>query len=316
MHIGNVVYVKRKTNRTRQLLVIIPVALLVIIVAVAIISIFNGLSLIHPRHLAVSVKPPATLGGYQDASFKSSTGIDDLKGWFFRSAQNKGNVIIVHGYGQNRLQFGTETFNLIDSLVNGGYNVLAFDLRDSGESSGKNSSLGFYEKYDVLGAVDWVRQTSPGKTALLGYSTGASAAMLAAAENANINAVIADTPFSDLRLFVSRHLSKWSSLPTFPFSSTILLTVEVLCRMDASKVSPDKALKKLSPKPVLFIHSANDNSIPLNDNKPMYDSYINLAKGASAVWYTQSGGHAGSFPADEAGYSSKVISFLDAALAG
>ena len=50
---------------------------------------------------------------------------------------------------------------------------------------------------------------------LLGFSMGASTAILAAAESQDVDAVIADSPFSDLTSYLDENLSVWSNLPSF-----------------------------------------------------------------------------------------------------
>ncbi len=310
MRIGNVVYVSRKRRLPSRIFPVLLIIVITAIILLLVISAFNAINLIHPSRTPIGSNPAAS-SGYKDIEFRNDTLDYKLKGWFFPSQQNRGNVILVHGYGLNRLQFGKDTYNLIGSLQDAGHNVLAFDLRFSGQSEGDYVSLGYYEKLDIISAIHWLDKEHPGKTALLGFSTGATAAMLAAAESKEIYALAVDTPFSDLRSFMDRHLSRWSSLPSFPFTRTILFALEVFCRMDASKVSPDKILNTINPRPVLFIHSENDSSIPVEDNYDMYDSYLKLSNGTSETWITSGAGHAASYTADQAGYANRIIEFFD-----
>ncbi len=310
VRISNVVYVSRRRRFPSRIFPVLLVIVIAVVLLILAISAFNALNLTHPSRTPIDSNPAAG-SDYKDIQFRNDILDYELKGWFFPSKQNKANIILVHGYGLNRLQFGKNTFTLIGSLQDAGYNVLAFDLRYSGQSEGDYVSLGYYEKVDIISAVQWLNKEHPGKTALLGYSTGATAVILAAAESKDISALVVDTPFSDLRSFMNRHLSKWSSLPSFPFSRTIVFFMEVFCRMDASKISPANMLYSIKPKPVLFIHSQNDSSIPLEDNSDMYDSYLKLSDGASETWITGSGGHAGSYNADPAVYTKKIIEFFD-----
>lgn len=47
------------------------------------------------------------------------------------------------------------------SLVTSGFNVLMFDLRNSGESDGDVTTLGYHEVKDIYGAVQWLKHERP-----------------------------------------------------------------------------------------------------------------------------------------------------------
>ncbi|WP_350300233.1 hypothetical protein [Peribacillus frigoritolerans] len=71
---------------------------------------------------------------------------------------------------------------------------MLFDFRAWVNSEGNMTTLGYYEKNDMQGAVDWVNR----------FSMGGATALLAAAEEECVGTVIADSPFSDLRSYFLR----------------------------------------------------------------------------------------------------------------
>jgi len=102
------------------------------------------------------------------------------------------NVILVHGRDMNR----SGMLSRAAFLVRHNYNVLDLDLRAHGESGGNYITPGYREAFDVMGGVAHIRSRGEhGPIVVLGYSYGAVAALHAAAECPEINAVISDSPF-------------------------------------------------------------------------------------------------------------------------
>ncbi|WJH33118.1 alpha/beta hydrolase [Paenibacillus sp. CC-CFT747] len=188
------------------------------------LSTYVGWSLTHPAKKPLTEMPSDYGLSYEKISFPSRDGKISLKGWFLPGAEGTGGktVIIAHGYSKNRLQDDAHIMPLVQSIIKEGYGVVMFDFRNSGESGGSLTSVGEYEEQDLLGAIDWVKQEHPGRTALLGFSMGASTALMAAAEEPSVASVIADSPFSHLERYLKENLPAWSHLPSFPFTPLIL----------------------------------------------------------------------------------------------
>ena len=89
--------------------------------------------------------------------------------------------------------------DLAHRLFEEGYNLLLFDLRGHGSSEGDQISGGYFERWDVLGAYDYLveeRGVTAGKVGLMGYSMGGVTSILAAVEEPGIAAIVADSPFA------------------------------------------------------------------------------------------------------------------------
>ena len=103
-----------------------------------------------------------------------------IRGTFFPASISSGTasnktIIVVHGYTSNRLVKG-RTPKLVEHFVPKGYNVLAFDLSSQGKSDGNLITLGLHEKYDLLGAVDYLksRDHAGDHIGVIGFSMGAA----------------------------------------------------------------------------------------------------------------------------------------------
>src|SRR2546421_1111589 len=125
----------------------------------------------------------------------------ELAGWTIHSAHGAPAVVLVHGFKTSR----EEMLPWARFLHDAGYNVLLFDTRGCGKSGGSTVGLGATEPRDTSLAVELAReQFGTTKVAVLGISLGAGAAILAAAKDQTISAVIADSPWTDQDLQLSR----------------------------------------------------------------------------------------------------------------
>jgi alpha-beta hydrolase superfamily lysophospholipase len=109
--------------------------------------------------------------------------------WEKRATHPKGAVLLVHGRTWSALpafdlQVSGERHSLMDALVARGYSVYALDLRGYGSSPRDASGWDTPDRSaeDVAAALAWVAASSgaPGKPGLLGWSNGATVAILCA----------------------------------------------------------------------------------------------------------------------------------------
>ncbi|NLD49959.1 MAG: alpha/beta fold hydrolase [Clostridiaceae bacterium] len=307
MKISGVSYIQRKRHTMKNLFVFIFVTVLLVSIVIMSISSYVGWDLTHPEKRSIPVFSSNIVPEYENISFKDKNNSLTLKGWLFTVKGSNKTVILAHGYGQNRLQFGEETIDLIKGLLNAGYNVLTFDFRNNGESEGNLTTVGILEKDDLLGAVEFIKQRGSSTIVLMGFSMGASTALVAAQESLDVDAVIADSPFSDLTEYLNSNLSVWSKLPPMPFNQSTLLSMKVLLGIDTKTFSPVKSIGIKPQRPVLLIHSKDDEKIPVEN------SYTLLGAGGKTVqlWETSGVGHVGSFTGYKDEYLKRVIDFLD-----
>ena len=159
------------------------------------------------------------------------------------------------------------------TFAENGYRVVMFDFRASGLSGGKMITVGAKEKLDLLGVINWVETNTEEPIILYGISMGAATSILAGSENENVQAVIADSPFSDLRGYLETNLPLWTGLPDFPFTPVIIGTIPIITELDPNEASPINQVKSLYPRPVLFIHAKGDSYIPYTESVKMVENY-------------------------------------------
>ena len=272
------------------------------------ISAAVGWKLTHRAHRSLEATPASVGLAFEAVHFPSRMGSPVLRGWIMGSGNSNGMVIFAHGYARNRVESDVPLLPLAAELVKAGYAVLTFDFRGCGESGGNMTTLGLYETEDLLGAVNFVRSMPEAKKKIMlfGFSMGASTAIIAGAREPAVAAVIADSPFCDLKSYLEENLSSWTHLPPIPFDRTCLWIVPLLTGLDPEKVSPIREICALGTRPLLIIHGDKDKLVPLRNGEALQDVYpyakLLRVKGA---------GHVKSFETDRVLYLKTVTDFLD-----
>lgn len=308
VRLSGVTYVARKTNKTRYVIASIAGILFLILAALIIISAYNGWQLLHPQKKDLEAFSSNIVPEYTNVAFSTTDKSVQLSGWYFKTKSSDRTIIFVHSYGSNRMQFGKETIVLIKELLTKGYNVLTFDLRNSGRSGGNISTLGYTEKEDIAAAIKWSKAQGSSHMILFGFSTGASASLLAADESKDVDAVIADSPYSNLNDYLDDNLNKWTSLPAFPFNKTILFSIELLSGIDTKKASPIDTLKKGIQYKLLLIHGKNNKLVNIENSYEL----LKAAGSSATLWETNSSNSISSYTDMPTEYTDKVMGFLDA----
>ena len=227
-----------------------------------------------------------------------------LHGWYLPAAPGGAAVVFVHGKDACRgRELRAPTFELARAHVAAGISVLMIDLRGHGASTRARMTYGAAEKLDVLGAVDWLRRQGHRRVGVLGASMGAASALLAAADDTVIEAVVADSAFAHFGAMIERQFRQLSGLPSFFVPGARGLG---WCQTGQrlADVSPLAAAASLIGRPLLVVHSQGDRFVSVDDA-------VAIAGAAAAeCWITDSEGHIGSFAAAPGLYAERVVSFF------
>ncbi|MFQ5857923.1 MAG: alpha/beta hydrolase [Anaerolineae bacterium] len=138
------------------------------------------------------------------------------------------------------------------------------DLRAHGQSEGRRFALGDQERWDVLGAVDWLGQRGFEKIGVLGVSMGAAASARAAAdpeEGQTIKALVRDSSFGDVREVLEMRFPDDSGLPN-AFLPGSLFMGRLLFDINVNDIRPVDDLPRIEA-PVLLIFGEQDDDVPV-----------------------------------------------------
>jgi pimeloyl-ACP methyl ester carboxylesterase len=292
----------------KWLIIVLSVVAVLVIVFVG-ISAYLGYSMTRVERVPVTGSPADKGLAYEDVSFQSLYKNLTLRGWFLPAEGNDRVIIMVHGNGCNRNAEGSGALDIAGELVEHGFNVLMFDLHGSGESEGNTVSGGYYEKEDLEGAVAYVRERGFKKIGVLGFSLGAVTALLAAADDKEIDAVVADSAFADLNDIIDSEFAKRTHAPKF-FLHPILFMIKIMYGVDFTAIRPVAVVSQIAPRPIFFIHGEADDMIPVDHARRL----LEVSGNPDNVLWIVPGGHTSAYHDYPAEFIDRVTAFFDAAL--
>jgi len=212
-------------------------------------------ALLHPARHATSLPPPA---GCTNATF---AGVDvTLRGWRCATeAPRRATLVYLHGVADNR----GSAAGPIARFLPLGYDVIAYDSRAHGKSTGEACTYGFYEKQDLHRVID----TIAGPVILIGASLGGAVALQEASQDPRVAAVVAAETFSDLRT-VATERAPW--MFTKGQIDRAFRLAEREGRFDVDAVSPARAARQITV-PVLLIHGDADRDTPAAHSQRVFE---------------------------------------------
>lgn len=242
----------------------------------------------------------------EELAFAADDGVR-LAGWWFDRPDAETVVICCHGHRGNK----SDMLGIGPGLWKAGHAVMLFDFRGNGESEDGPQSLAHHEQRDLAAAVDLVAERHPGaRIAVVGFSMGASVAILTAALDRRIEALVLDSPFATMSDVIAASYRRYR-LPSEPILPVADLVNRLRYGYEFAAVRPIDAFGALAPRPILLLHGTEDRIIP-------YRHALDLAEAAgpgTCELVTFEGvDHCGGYFEDRQGYIDRVDSFLREAL--
>jgi fermentation-respiration switch protein FrsA (DUF1100 family) len=228
----------------------------------------------------------------------------NLTGLYFPIEGSEHTVVLSHGITWG--MYGMAQF--MPMFRRFGFNILIYDLRNHGLSGGKNTTFGYYEKYDLKTMVDWAfDQIGPlGQVGAMGISLGAGTTLQYAAIDPRLSFVISDCSYSDLVRLLKYRLWDQYHLPAFPILNIASIFSGLITGMRFTRVSPEKEVEKVLT-PIFFIHSKGDSYILPQMCEELYQ---HKTQGHRKIWLAPDGGHAESYWKNQAEYHQQVRDYL------
>jgi dipeptidyl aminopeptidase/acylaminoacyl peptidase len=267
-------------------------------------SVYGAYKLTHPFRRLLNTTPTQYSLVYEDVSFSSTVDDVPLKGWFVNPSGNP-TIVVMHGGDSNRANY--INMEVSKALVEHGYSVLLFDFRGHGESGGDTGGLGQWETRDLEGALAYLRTRGITQVGTLGYSMGAATELLAAPDQPEMRAIVADSAFSDLSSMIEFQREKLGA-PSF-LDPGVIMASRLVFGLDILADEPMRAVARLGDRPVLLIHATGDDLIPISHA-------IKLQQAGATdpnlfLWLAPATGHVASFADDKQEYLNRVIGFFD-----
>ncbi len=331
---------KKKKNRALRPVFIAIALLLAAILLIVISSLVNADRVMKISREPISPYATNRFSTFRSVSFTSGGGQIDLKGWLIQtnSSPPRGTIIIVHQQGGNRLPYGLQMTTLYSHLAKAGFQILAFDLRHSGESGGEMSSFGYAEAEDVRAALEWTIHNTPNAPIILyGFGSGSTAIFrmmhqlqdeiveeeakqkeegtdkdskdLAATDiRKRINAMITDSPARSSDDFIKASIKKDGSKWLFWLADTTPYAVRMSLG-NSQKIDHFVDFTTLT-LPLMVIGHRVDSFLPESAYRPMIQERLRLHPNWTTIYETDKPGHLSSYDENAENYKDALITFL------
>jgi dipeptidyl aminopeptidase/acylaminoacyl peptidase len=282
--------------------------LAVVVLIIGAVSLYGSSQLIR-RRVPDPPSDPAQHGlTFEEVTFPSRDGLT-LRGWFIPAPEARGTIVFCHGHAGSM----DPDVKYAPAFHERGYNVLMFDFRGHGRSEGQHVSMGYYERQDLLGAVDYLRGRGIDRVGVLGFSMGGAVAMATAPHTEAIRAVVSDGGFARLSDAITagvreRHLPGFlASLVGYPI--LWLMGLRLGCSLGGA--DPIRWVDEIAPRALFIIHGALDPFVTVADARELYAA----ASEPKEIWIVPEAGHrrADRHYPDE--YRHRVLAFFDQWLA-
>src|SRR5437667_4511672 len=150
---------------------------------------------------------------YEEVELVTADGIT-FGAWHFRQTGSPQTVIISGGHkGQRQGALGIAV-----ALWRKGFNVILYSYRGMPGSDRAPITFGIKEVLELQAVIAFARKRIPhARIGLIGYSMGAVVSLLGAAGEPGVEALVLDSPFSDLRTLMAENVRRAVWLPGTPF---------------------------------------------------------------------------------------------------
>jgi alpha-beta hydrolase superfamily lysophospholipase len=205
----------------------------------------------------------------EEIEFDPLYGDHKVSGWYFPCPQATTTIIICPGYRSKR----ADVLGLCSHLWRAGHNVLTFEFYGHGAIVGKPVTLGYREINDFLGAVAYARQRAPqARLGVVGYSMGASVAIMGCARTNEVEALVSDCAFATHESAIAYAVHRTLHLPFVIFSWVTDLLLWWRAGYHFRQVEPLRDIGRIAPCPVLIIHGLKDSMVDPRDATRLYEA--------------------------------------------
>jgi len=242
---------------------------------------------------------------FEEVAFMTGDGLT-LRGWWIPAESSRGTVIFCHGH-QGSMDPDVQYAPWFHAA---GFNVLMFNFRGHGHSEGRYLSLGYFERRDLLAAIDYLQRRGIQSVGVLGFSLGAVVAMITAPLTPAIRAVVADCGFAEKWRAAAGGIGEnypWLGPLTGGLGRWIVLVASARLRVPLWEADPLRWVGRISPRPLLLIGGGHDPYAPPGDMERLYAA----AGEPKELWIAPLAGHRNvdTFYPEE--YRRRVIGFFE-----
>ncbi|MEG0961522.1 MAG: alpha/beta hydrolase [Lachnospiraceae bacterium] len=241
---------------------------------------------------------------WEDLSLQTKDGYRLLGTMIFTEKPSHKWVMLLHGY----TGWKEEMYPIAYEYAKRGYQVLCPDMRCNGQSEGDFIGMGWTDRLDnQLWLEEILKRDSQAEIVIHGQSMGAAGALMMTGEvlPLQVKAVVSDCGYTNVYEMFQKQLKEWFHLPGFPILDGANLVLQLRGGYNIRKASALEAVKK-SKIPILFIHGDQDQFVPVEMAKELYEA----ANCEKELLIIKGAGHAQSQDKDPDLYYDTIFDFL------
>ncbi len=264
----------------------------------------------------------------QTIRFRTANGMT-LCGCYLRTTAWQRHGVILFGleYGSNRWS----CLSYCENLIANGFDVFTFECRNQGDSDVQPGYdplqwVTDHEVADFQAALAYLKSRSDGDNRGVGFfgiSKGGGAGLLAAANDPYVRCFVTDGIFATHATMIP-YMRRWIAiysdrywiqelLPTWMYGWVGHVALKRIGRERGCRFPHlERAMRKLSPRPLLMIHGGSDNYI-----KPdMAQKIFERAGSPKEFWLVEGAKHNQAIQVASEEYQRRVLEFFLEKLAG
>jgi alpha-beta hydrolase superfamily lysophospholipase len=279
-------------------------ALAVTILIVSAVGVYGSQQITKRRTPDVRTDPADYGLSYEEVAFQSRDGLT-LRGWFIPAEKPRGTIVFCHGHAGSM----DPDIEYAPALHDSGYNVVMFDFRGHSRSEGQQVSMGYHERLDLLGVVDYLQSRGIDRVGVLGFSMGGAVAISTAPQSDAIRAVISDGGFARLGSAIASGMRErgWPGWIAVWVSPLIIGLASLRLGVWLSKADPIRWVDNIAPRALLIIHGGLDPYISLAEVQELYAK----AGEPKELWVVPEAGHRLVDEQRPDEYMAKLLAFFD-----
>jgi pimeloyl-ACP methyl ester carboxylesterase len=241
---------------------------------------------------------------HEAVSFSTPDGIA-LRGWWVQAGQPHRTLVFCHGHAGSK----APDLQYVPWLRDHGYSVLLFDFRAHGESEGLCTSLVGHGRHDLLAALAYLERRGIHRLGLMGFSMGAAVAISTAPLSPAVQAVVADSPFAELRTIVRAGMCNrgFPEPIASPLTELVIRSLAHNTGCNPSDADPIRWVSQVSPRPLLIIHGGKDLDVPVSEARRLYEK----AHAPKELWIVDQAVHRCVDQCCPDEYRSRILAFFD-----
>jgi fermentation-respiration switch protein FrsA (DUF1100 family) len=214
-----------------------------------------------------------------------------IAGWYIPAGDGSGptapTVVLVHGFNNTKANILAYGEGLHQQ-----FNLVAFDMRNRGRSTGTQTTAGVLEQKDLRAIIDWIeREKHPAHLGVLGNSLGAATAMAEARDDPRVEALALDSMHTRLVYQIEARLTH-NGHPAYPGTWAIFLGIRIRTGVDVGSIDAADEIGEMGDRPILLSHGTGDTEDLPTRTQDFYDDAVAAGLTIELHWCEEAGHNA------------------------